>query len=87
MLIFNELTMTLAEFNCEFRMSGEYTGVIAVDEESEPTGDILESTVCMECWVFKDVECGTEAGNKQLFVYIPEMDFATEVNADFIDIL
>lgn len=86
MLIFDENTMVKAEFTRSFVLCDSNHGIAIADED----GNISESEyefVCtcegQECWLLSGLMAENCGANAMLFVYIPDLDFATCVCADY----
>ena len=89
MLIFDENTMMKAKFNTSFVLCGGEYGVAPSDEGgniSETEYEFVETRTGQECWVFPCIVSEDYKGNAKLFVYIPEIDWATAVLAKFVTV-
>lgn len=87
MVIFNENTMIKAQFNSSFVLCGDEYG-IAISGEDGNIGEyeFVETRAGQECWVFSGIFSENYGDDAVLFVYIPELDYATTVVSSFIDI-
>ena len=78
MIKFDDKTMTKATLNQEFVFCDEKFG-IALNHDDNPADEFSESYEGQECWVFDNVECADLSAGSAVFIYIPEMDYATVV--------
>lgn len=80
MLIFNDKLMTKAKCAFGFYISDDAHCLAAVTSDNEAEGAALSTEMGDEVWIFKSIE----AADKGLFVYFPNLDYATTVSAKFI---
>lgn len=90
MLIFDENTMVKAEFTRSFVLCDSNHGIALADEDgniSESEYEFVETREGQECWLISGLFAENYGDNSMLFVYIPELDFATCVCADYTKIV
>lgn len=88
MVIFDENTMVRARFKSSFVLCGSEYGIAPSDEDgniSESEYEFVETRAGQECWVFSGIFSENYGDNAMIFVYIPELDYATTVSSSFID--
>lgn len=82
MLQFNEKLMVKAKFNRGFKFSDGEFGVFSEPEFGD--GELVDCLDGMECWVFCDVVVDDYLEHPQLFVYVPEYQFASTVLHEYV---
>ncbi|WRQ13090.1 hypothetical protein [Vibrio phage vB_VpM-pA2SJ1] len=86
MINFDEKTMTKATFNQSFVLSDETYGITKIDDDGDPAGEFHETEEGQECWILNNVECESLNSHEMVFVYIPEVDYATVVLTQYVDL-
>lgn len=87
MVIFDENTMIKSRFNSSFVLRGDEYGIAISDGDgniSESEYEFVETRAGQECWVFSGIFSENYGDNAMIFVYIPELDYATTVLSSFV---
>ncbi|WPH64055.1 hypothetical protein vBVpP1_55 [Vibrio phage vB_VpP_1] len=85
MIKFDESTMTKATFNQSIILCDNNFGITPADDD-EPLDEFAETEEGLECWVFNNVKCDSFAAGDAVFVYIPNMDYATVILNQYVDL-
>lgn len=87
MLIFDENTMIRAKFSNSFVLCDSEHGIAKSDVDDNIDSDnyeFVETEAGQECWVICGLFSETYGTSAMTFVYIPKLDFATNVLSTYV---